>query len=92
MYHDTMVKEWINRGFKNNMPLLFTGRERKSEFPSWLQGDSAARLVDSHRSNLLRKDPVFYGKYGWDVPPDLPYYWPVTKADLEVKQVLSFCS
>jgi hypothetical protein len=30
----------------------------------------------SHRSNLLRKDPVWYGKFGWIESPDLPYYWP----------------
>lgn len=30
---------------------------------------------DSHKSNLLRKDPVFYGQYGWDVPADLPYVY-----------------
>lgn len=31
---------------------------------------------DSHKSNLLRKDPDFYGQYNWDVPNDLPYVWP----------------
>lgn len=30
----------------------------------------------SHRSNLLRKDPVHYGKFGWTEPPNLPYIWP----------------
>jgi len=28
-----------------------------------------------HRSNLLRKDPVWYGKFGWTEPHDLPYEW-----------------
>lgn len=44
--------------------------------PPWL-ADPDQRLIDSHRSNLLRKDPVHYGKFGWDVPLDLPYFWPV---------------
>jgi hypothetical protein len=34
-------------------------------------------LHDSHRSNLLRKDPQWYGQFGWTVPDDLPYVWPV---------------
>lgn len=31
----------------------------------------------SHRSNLIRKDPVHYGKLWPDVPDNLPYIWPV---------------
>ena len=41
--------------------------------PLWL-GDPTFHA--SHRSNLLRKDPVFYGKHGWSEPTDLPYVWP----------------
>jgi hypothetical protein len=40
--------------------------------PPWL-GDE--RLHASHRSALLRKDPVFYGGR-FDEPDDLPYFWP----------------
>lgn len=42
--------------------------------PPWL-GDPAFHA--SHRSNLLRKDPVWYGQYGWTEPDDLEYVWPV---------------
>ena len=28
---------------------------------------------------LLRKDPDYYGRFGWSEPPDLPYFWPVPK-------------
>lgn len=42
--------------------------------PAWL-GDE--RLHASHRSNLLRKDPIHYGRFGWAEPDDLPYWWPV---------------
>ena len=41
--------------------------------PPWL-GDEAFHL--SHRSNLLRKDPEFYGPRFGDIPDDLPYVWP----------------
>lgn len=29
----------------------------------------------SHRSNLKRKDPVYYGQFGWTEPDNLPYVW-----------------
>lgn len=39
--------------------------------PPWL-GDE--RLHASHRSNLKRKDSIYYCK--WTEPNDLPYFWP----------------
>jgi len=42
--------------------------------PPWL-GDE--RLHSTHRANLLRKDPVWYGKYGWTEEPTEGYWWPV---------------
>jgi len=42
--------------------------------PFWF-GDPAFHAA--HRSNLLRKDPIWYGQFGWTEPPDLPYLWPV---------------
>ena len=44
--------------------------------PPWL---GAEPVHVSHRSALLRKDPEFYGRFGWREPPDLPYVWPVPK-------------
>ncbi len=44
--------------------------------PPWL-GDEA--LHASHRSSLLRKDPTWYGPHFGDIPPDLPYVWPVQR-------------
>ena len=41
--------------------------------PCWL-GNEAFHA--SHRSNLLRKDPVWYGQFGWKEPNDLEYVWP----------------
>lgn len=41
--------------------------------PPWL-GNPAFHA--SHRSNLLRKDPKWYGRLGWKEPPNLPYLWP----------------
>ena len=41
--------------------------------PPWLGN---ADFHASHRSNLLRKDPVFYSQYGWIEPTNMPYMWP----------------
>jgi hypothetical protein len=43
-------------------------------YPDWFGNKE---FHASHRSNLLRKDPEFYGKYGWTEPHDLPYIWPL---------------
>ncbi len=70
-YLNAVCAEWARRGYRNNI------RRRRVrlplEPPPWL-GDE--RLHASHRSNLLRKDPAHYGRFGWREPPDLPYYWP----------------
>lgn len=42
--------------------------------PPWLGDDLFHK---SHRSALLRKDPVWYGQFGWTEPNDLPYVWPM---------------
>ena len=43
--------------------------------PPWI-GDE--RIHASHRSNLIRKDPIYYGQFGWKEPDDMAYFWPVT--------------
>jgi hypothetical protein len=70
-YLNVMCDEWVLRGYRNNI------RRRRVKvpvkMPRWL-GDE--RVHASHRSNLLRKDPAYYGRFGWGEPPDLPYFWP----------------
>lgn len=46
---------------------------RAGRLPPWL-GEPAFHR--SHRSALVRKDPVHYGPLFPDVPDDLPYVWP----------------
>lgn len=53
---------------------LRTVAERNPPLPPWL---GKKKFHASHRSNLLRKDPDFYGQYGWTEKPNLPYHWPV---------------
>lgn len=74
LYHDVMLQEWINRGYNNTRKFYYPSDNTiVIEFPKWL-GDP--NFHASHRSNLLRKDPVYYGKFGWKEPMDLPYVWP----------------
>ena len=84
LYSFVMCVEWRKRGFKDNLAAEFTHafimRQAITKSgqpitrPLWA-GDE--NIYVSHRSNLLRKDKVFYGKFGWSEPDDLPYVWPV---------------
>jgi hypothetical protein len=52
------------------------GRVRWDSFtmPAWW-GDY--EMHASHRSQLLAKDPEWYGQWGWDEIPGQAYVWPV---------------
>lgn len=69
-YFNTIVLEWVHRGYKNNYPLF--PKILKVKYPYWL-GDKDFHLA--HQSNLLRKDYVYYSKF-FSVNADLPYIWP----------------
>ena len=69
-YYNLAVEEWVRRGYRNSMKKMpVRGHVVMPPFV----GDE--RFHAAHRSNLLRKDPVFYGRWGWSEPPDLPYLW-----------------
>lgn len=69
-YHNEMIDEWIKRGYKNTMEYLNVPPSITQ--PLWLGEQD---FHDSHKSNLLRKDPEFYSQYNWKVSADLPYIW-----------------
>lgn len=74
VYRSYCINEWEARGKNNSRthnPWGFYGEIKR---PFWF-GDY--RLHASHRSNLLRKNYEWYGKFGWAEPNDLPYFWPV---------------
>lgn len=73
-YGIAVCKTWIFRGFKDSLLPGFEQYQKHGPLPPWL-GDE--KFHASHRSNLLRKDPAFYGKFNWTEPHDLPYQWPV---------------
>lgn len=81
IYGMAICNEWLIRGYTDNQFDWFesvyyhlASREtHRPGQPPWL-GDDAFHA--SHRSNLLRKDPIHYGRFDWVEPPDLPYVWP----------------
>ena len=82
LYKDLCITEWIDRGFKNTMPFTYYGQfdwvdcedteEPSKIMPPWFGG----LIHRTHRSNLLRKDPVYYGQFNWTEAHDRPYFWP----------------
>lgn len=73
-YLRACILEWVSRGYQNTIPL--PERDDCCPMPPWLGNPE---FHASHRSNLLRKDPAYYGAAGWTEPHDLPYVWPVDK-------------
>jgi len=69
--------EWKRRGYADTLTEQFVELHKRLKtpvnHPDWLGWDA---FHISHQSNLLRKDPAWYGPLFMDVPPDLPYIWP----------------
>jgi hypothetical protein len=79
-YQMAICYEWCSRGYKDTCLSKSNDLIRKAypQFrkarPEWLGNK---KLHASHRSNLLRKKPEHYSKFGWSEPDDLDYIWPV---------------
>jgi hypothetical protein len=75
-YGVVMCHEWKRRGYEDNLLDVFRDASVDApvvEDPKWL---GLEVYHASHRSNLLRKDPLYYRKFGWSEPLNLPYVWP----------------
>jgi len=70
-YLNACVREWIRRGYRNTMELYPVGPD--FAYPPWM---GRRTFHASHRSNLLGKNPSWYGRFGWTEQPGLPYVWP----------------
>lgn len=80
-YQDAICREWVARGYRDNVCWdqtvdIFGRMTRRSslELPEWIGMDE---FHIAHQSNLLRKDPEYYGPYFPGVPHDLEYVWPI---------------
>lgn len=67
--------EWRRRGYEDSLQETFLqiAKRLKPNTPDWLGWDA---FHISHQSNLLRKDPAWYGPIFKGVPDNLPYIWP----------------
>lgn len=72
IYYNTIVYEWISRGYENNLPIYHVKRDKFIPPPPWF-GDRD--FHDRHKSNLLRKNSEYYSQFGWEVPDNLKYKW-----------------
>lgn len=67
---------WRKRGYDDSLMQYFiAGCTGGMSLPPWLGNEE---FHASHRSNLLRKDPEWYGQFGWAESKNLPYVWPTT--------------
>ena len=85
IYYNTIVQEWIKRGYRNTMPFFVV--KGKISIP-WFIGNKSVHL--SHQANLLRKDFTYYSKYFKNVPKEYltyTYIWPSKITELQ-KQYL----
>lgn len=69
-YLNDSIDVWIARGKNNNMVKEIITEE--IIMPLWFGNEEFHK---SHRSNLLRKNPDYYKKHGWEDDPNLPYRW-----------------
>lgn len=73
-YYNTFYHECINHHKIKTVKMRPIEPTKAYVKPPWSDYEP---LYESHRSNLLRKNPEFYGQYNWKEPIDLPYLWPV---------------
>lgn len=82
-YGIAVCAEWVGRGYKDTcaekMRLIVT--PDATDLP-WWWGDQS--IMESHRSNLVRKAPHLYRPRYSDVPDDLPYVWATDDGVLEM--------
>lgn len=74
-YGVAICAEWISRGYKDTCTekILAFGKPEDKNMPTWWGDDM---VHSSHRANLLRKMPEYYGQFGWIEDPSTPYVWP----------------
>ena len=70
-YSNIIIQEWIDRGYNNNME-FYPEPPVTYHMPTWLGKEE---FHSSHRANLLRKDPEWYGQFNWTEDPSSPYVW-----------------
>lgn len=77
IYGIEICNEWVRRGYKDTMTIRFQEHLQTIDeplvMPPWLGDES---FHESHKSNLIRKDPEFYGPIFPGTANNLEYVWP----------------
>ena len=86
LYINTMIDEWIKRGFKNSMKKYEVANAAAllARLP-WFVTCKAVNL--SHQASLIRKLPEHYGKFFFDVPEEFSKYSYIWTGALTEEQV-----
>ena len=73
-YGVAMCEEWIGRGYKDTCldKIVALVNPDQNDLPEWW---GRTDIVESHRSNLIRKHPDHYRPLYPDTRDDLPYIW-----------------
>lgn len=83
MYTNAMCLEWVSRGYVDNVQQQLLELQETHTIqgwdPPWWWGNN--EFHKSHRSNLKRKDPVWYR---FRVRDSLPYKWPLPNGTLRI--------
>ena len=74
-YGVTMCRAWVGLGYKDTCldKIAAIVTPDPDDLPWWWGNEL---VVESHRSNLVRKDPEHYSRLWPAVTPGMPYMWP----------------
>lgn len=100
LYIHTMLKEWLNRGFKTTLlgKLMSTYNHAMSlgrignKVPLWMLNKTMmSRIAASHRLALLSKYYEYYNQFSWPEdtgtkPESYDYVWPIKGGKDELAQ------
>ena len=73
-------EEWLERGYNDSLLKRFN-----EVYDSYIEYEDPEPpifldyIMESHRSNLIRKYPEYYSQLWPNLSDDIPYYWPQRK-------------
>lgn len=79
-YGLAMCNEWVKRGYYDTLMNEFAKvlKDFPNDIPWWLGNE---KLHSNHRGNLIRKDAIYYGNFGWSENPMAFYIYPKGKSE-----------
>ena len=80
LYGMIVCEAWLERGYKDTCWAKINAYYDKSKptiMPSWF---GMQDLHTSHKSNLIRKNPIYYKEFWPDIPDNIEYIWPTRVA------------